>query len=180
MNPAAIVAEALPPDDNAAMNPAAAVWKVDGLLVNRIKALRLARQWRQIDVARAAGVSINTVTGLEAGRKTQKPNVEKIAHALGTTVEELRRGDATEQSVVLYGLTDEDLRIARAYHNAETPVRIAVHNLLFRGADSFDARIARLTVDRRNHLRRMLELEETNQRAEETKKRRPLTKDRKA
>lgn len=50
-----------------------------------LRTLRIARGLRQIEVARAAGISIQYINNLEAGRSHPKDDdiLERLAHALG-------------------------------------------------------------------------------------------------
>jgi transcriptional regulator with XRE-family HTH domain len=60
---------------------------------DRIRKLRRARNWRQIDLAEQSGVHEVHISDLERG--TREPGLRtlsKIASALGTTLSELLRG----------------------------------------------------------------------------------------
>ena len=59
----------------------------------RIRKLRRARNWRQIDLAEQSGVHVVHISDLERG--TREPGLRtlsKIASALGTTLSELLKG----------------------------------------------------------------------------------------
>jgi transcriptional regulator with XRE-family HTH domain len=63
-------------------------------MLNRIKALREARGIAQKALAEAAGVSGPFIYDLENGNRNAKPETwERIAAALGVTVEELVKED---------------------------------------------------------------------------------------
>lgn len=53
------------------------------LLCDRLRKERLSREMTQIDVAARAGISVNTVSNLEAGRNVGFDNVVRVAMVLG-------------------------------------------------------------------------------------------------
>lgn len=53
------------------------------LLFERLRKERLARQMTQADVAARAGIGVNTVSNLEAGRSVAFENVVRVAMVLG-------------------------------------------------------------------------------------------------
>lgn len=53
------------------------------LLCERLRKERLARQMTQADVAARAGVGVNTLSNLEAGRNTSFESVVRVAMVLG-------------------------------------------------------------------------------------------------
>lgn len=57
----------------------------------RIKAAREARNWSQHDLARKSGVTQGTISKLELGQRRTPSGaiLEKLAHALGLTVDDL-------------------------------------------------------------------------------------------
>lgn len=65
----------------------------------RIRQLRIARKWTQIDLAKKAGVSQPLISQLEAGKKISPTVVPllRIAKALGVSVEELVTAPYTER-----------------------------------------------------------------------------------
>ena len=67
-------------------------------LGERLKALRMARDWTQQDLSDRAGVRQPLISQLETGRKkdTLALIVQRLARALGVTVEELLDGDREE------------------------------------------------------------------------------------
>ncbi|WP_282373617.1 helix-turn-helix domain-containing protein [Pseudomonas sp. PS02290] len=56
-------------------------------LCARLRAERLALQMTQADVASRAGVGVNTVSNLEAGRNISFENLVRVAMVLGRTKE---------------------------------------------------------------------------------------------
>lgn len=63
------------------------------LLGQRIRDLRKARNWRQIDLAEEAGIHENYVSDLELGRKEVcLRTMQIIAHAFGIKAEDLLKG----------------------------------------------------------------------------------------
>ena len=56
----------------------------------RIKAIRERKVWGQAELARAAGMSVNTLYRIEAGQHVPRPaTIRKLAQALGVPAEEL-------------------------------------------------------------------------------------------
>lgn len=135
-----------------------------------VRLIRERFEWRQVDLAKRAAVAANTVAGLEAGRKTHQRNVEKIAKALGTSGDALRRGEIPEAiaglaaaSAMLRQLTDEDLAVAQAFHNAPTAIRSAVLVLLRSGRRDLTDRLANLDPERQATVLEVLAAEERDQ-----------------
>lgn len=97
-----------------------------------LKALRVAQDLDQIDVARLAKISTGTVQTIEWGaRKNQPENIDKVARALGTSLEALLQKPHIDPSDPLFrGLNREDFEIARAYHEATSTVRDHARRLL--------------------------------------------------
>jgi transcriptional regulator with XRE-family HTH domain len=126
-----------------------------------VRALRERKGWRQTDLANAAGVAPNTVGGLEAGRRTLRPNVAKIARALGTTLDALDRGEIPDP---VAGLDVEDLAIAYAAAAAPPSVRSLVRALLFHASD-LSVRIAHLDSKDRDAITVAIEAAEERRRA---------------
>ena len=63
------------------------------LLGRRIRELRMARNWRQIDLAEQADINENYVSDLEIGKKEICLRMlQAVAGAFGLTVAELMRG----------------------------------------------------------------------------------------
>jgi transcriptional regulator with XRE-family HTH domain len=101
-------------------------------LGKRIEHLRRDKFGTQAKLAKRAGVAANTVRGLEKGKlDTRGPQMDAILKALGTTLEELVRGENVQPSdPLLAGLNREDLHVARGYHDATTAMRQRVQSLL--------------------------------------------------
>lgn len=57
------------------------------LLCERLRKERLSRQMTQADVAARAGIGVNTVSNLEAGRNVGFENVIRVATVLGRAKE---------------------------------------------------------------------------------------------
>jgi transcriptional regulator with XRE-family HTH domain len=128
----------------------------------RVKALREQKGWKQSDLATAAGVAANTISGLErASRQTRWPQFERIAKALGTTTNALLHGQGITQNRLLEKLSDEDLRIAERFHDASTSLRILIERLLRLGAADpmivFWDRVQTLAAHQQEDLRLLLE-----------------------
>lgn len=63
------------------------------LLGQRIRELRMAKNWRQIDLAEQAGINENYVSDLEIGKKEVcLRTLQALAGALGLKIEELIAG----------------------------------------------------------------------------------------
>jgi len=106
---------------------------IDPLVRGRVTALRERKGWTQAYLAEQAGVATNTVGGLEGGRQTRWKQFEDIARALGVTTHALQTGDGlTEDNPLVkkLRLTDEALRIAKKFQEAETDLRLIVAQLL--------------------------------------------------
>jgi len=68
--------------------------------MNNIKAIRLERNMKQQDLARAVGVSSPFMHDLENGNRNAKPEtMEKIAAALGCSVDALKGGQSDGAAV---------------------------------------------------------------------------------
>lgn len=119
----------------------------------RIESLRREKFGTQGKLAAKAKVAPNTVRGLEKGKlDTRGPQMQRILRALGTTFEELVRGDEVRPTdPLLAGLNREDLQIARFYHDATTAMRQCAASLLRDGegdeVSGFIARVLRLNPD---------------------------------
>ena len=56
----------------------------------RIRAMRERKVWGQAELARKAGIAVNTLYRIEAAHHTPRPpTIRKLAEALGMTPEEL-------------------------------------------------------------------------------------------
>ena len=81
---------------------------------------------QQQELARAAGVTPETLRGLEqCTRKPTWATITAVLKALGTTPELLMQGEAPVpgSDPRTRDLKDEDYRVAQAYHHSESPVR---------------------------------------------------------
>lgn len=57
------------------------------LLCGRLRQERLVREWTQAELARRAGLSVSTLSNLEAGRNTSFETLVRVAMVLGRTQE---------------------------------------------------------------------------------------------
>jgi len=99
----------------------------------RVKRLRNEKELTQGQLAKKAGVTANTLRGLEKGTLTTRwPKLQKIAKALGTTAEALLHGDEpiAPTDPLLDKLRKEDILIARDYHHSSTLMRQCIAALL--------------------------------------------------
>lgn len=73
------------------------------LLCERLRKERLARQMTQADVAARAGIGVNTVSNLEAGRNVAFETVIRVAMVLGRLkeLEELFKPDLNSLDDIL-------------------------------------------------------------------------------
>lgn len=109
-----------------------------GEVGKRVRVRRVELELTQEELADKAKVGLGTVQALEAAatrkkpRQTSTPKLEKIAKALGYTLDALLKNkrDVPPAHPLLVDLTDEDLLIARAYHHAKTPMRQRIAGLL--------------------------------------------------
>ena len=97
-----------------------------------LKARRVTQGLDQIEVARLADLSTGTLQTIEWGaRKSHEENIEKVARALGTSIEAILLKPHIDPSDPLFrGLNREDFEIARAYHEATSTVRDHARRLL--------------------------------------------------
>lgn len=112
-----------------------------GAFGKRVRIRRTELDWTQEELALKADVGLGTVQALEdaanrkAPRQTSPQNLEKIAKALGRTLDDLITG----REIIAASdprrdkLTAEDLEIARLYHDAMTATRQRAEVIL-RGA----------------------------------------------
>ncbi|WP_441375030.1 helix-turn-helix transcriptional regulator [Acinetobacter lwoffii] len=77
--------------------------EVVGLLYERLRKERLYLEMTQSDVATRAGVSVNTVSNLEAGRNVSFENLVRVAMVLGRLkeLEELFKPDLNSVDDIL-------------------------------------------------------------------------------
>jgi transcriptional regulator with XRE-family HTH domain len=96
---------------------------------HRLRLLRLEQHLKQRAVAKRAGVALGTVRLIELGdgRDVRPENIEKVARALGKTLEELRQATLEERTAYLNA---EDLEFAQQFHHAVLDVKLAVRTLL--------------------------------------------------
>jgi transcriptional regulator with XRE-family HTH domain len=135
------------------------------VLRQRVRILRAQRDMEQRDLARDAGVTPETLRGFERGtRNTKWASVTAIVRALGTTPEVLMQGAApdTDSDARARDLTDEDYRVAQAFHHSDTERRIQVQRVLsgtIRQADlDLAEQISRLTEAERTVVIASIEL----------------------
>jgi transcriptional regulator with XRE-family HTH domain len=136
-------------------------------LGQRVRLLRLRKNWQQQELARRAGVTTNTLRGLERGTlHTRWPKFEAIAKALGTTPDLLLRSEepVADTSPLLRDLNEEDLRVAQAFHHSRTTHRMYVQRVLSGHIKSSSLelldRIDRLTEDEREAVSAMVGIAE--------------------
>jgi len=88
----------------------------------------------QIKFARKAGVSVGCLQALElVQRDTRRPQMEKIAKAMGLTYEELTAGDAEPlkgNDERFKDLFPDDLEVAHMYQRADGTLKMAVRRML--------------------------------------------------
>lgn len=127
-----------------------------GEIGKRVRGLRAELGLTQQQLADKAKIAIGTLQALEAAprqkrpRQTSNENIERIAKALGKTFDDLTadRNQIAADNPLLDKLTDEDLLIARAYHDARTSMRQRVESLLLRGEPVRLTRLAELLRSR--------------------------------
>lgn len=92
------------------------------LLCGRLRKERMARQMTQADVAARAGVGVNTLSNLEAGRNTSFESLIRVATVLGrgAELEELFKPKLESlEDVMRYESSAKRQRIKRKPGNAE-------------------------------------------------------------
>lgn len=102
----------------------------NALVGRRIKALRLRRNWKQVDLAVLAHIAPNTLSGLEQGRRTQWAKFKAIARALDSTTDALLSGEGVDSSTVLRTLTDDAVDIGCRYQMSPEDVQSAIRRML--------------------------------------------------
>jgi len=144
--------------------------RIDPAVGNNVRVLRERIGWLQSDLAKAANVATGTVSGLESGRNTRADRIAAIATALGVSVEQLRTGALPDPADRFRDLSDEDLRIAREFHNATTGVRVAVAYALKHRCPEFTDRLLALDPIRQHAVIYLLEQQEIDQREADSHK----------
>lgn len=103
----------------------------------KLRALRVERGLTQEALAtdRKVRIAIGTLQSIESGaRETRESKIEKVARFFGTSLSVLRaHGSITPSDPRLDKLRDEDLAVARAFHDASTGLRLRVRKLLNEG-----------------------------------------------
>jgi transcriptional regulator with XRE-family HTH domain len=109
------------------------------------RAGKRVREWRrahnemsQVDLAQKAGVSVGCLQAFELGiRATRAANLAKIAKAVKMSVAELMADEESSppKDERAKGLTEEDLHVARLFHDAITDVRTSVKKQLRAAAE---------------------------------------------
>jgi len=98
----------------------------------RLTARRVQLHLSRLALCEAAGISRMTLRGLErAMQEPQQSTLEKLAEALKTTVLALTGTPSIDPSDPKFrDLTDEDLDIARAFHDASVRIRLRALGVL--------------------------------------------------
>lgn len=130
-----------------------------GEIGKRVRVRRVELRMTQEELAAKAEVGLGTVQALEDApnrknpRQTLPDNLQKIAKALKCSLDDLIKDKTTidRGDPLLIGLNDEDLVIARGFHDATTALRQRVSALL-RNSESdevsgFVNRVLRLGAD---------------------------------
>jgi transcriptional regulator with XRE-family HTH domain len=114
-----------------------------GDIGKRVRLRRVELGLTQAELADNADVALGTVQALEDAanrkhpRQTSPENLEKIAKALKRTLNDLIKGSEpiAPNDPRLEKLGDEDLEVARLFHDLSTPRRLRVLSVL-RGAET--------------------------------------------
>ena len=95
--------------------------------MNRIRDLRIARGWRQVDLADKLHIKKNTVSRYETGSLgVDATTICDLCDLFGCTADYLLgRSDS-----LLPAVSDEDAQLLAAYHAAPDHVRAAIDTLL--------------------------------------------------
>lgn len=104
-------------------------------LAENIRTGRARLNLTRVQFAKKARITTNTLRTLESGNHARLPDTEtlrKVAKALRTTTEALLSGKMPIEAddPLLSGLNQEDLRVARLYHDATTVMRQRIAGLL--------------------------------------------------
>lgn len=135
----------------------------------KLRALRVEKGLTQAQLAndKRVRIAIGTLQSIERGlRENRDSKIERVAKFLGTTLVALRaqEGPIQPSDPRLKGLTDEDLRIARLFHDSTSALRNRIRALLKDGdADRITQladRMAFLSTEAIGHLEGFVGLEE--------------------
>jgi len=104
-------------------------------LAENIRTGRAKLNENRVVFAKKTGISTNTLRSLENGTHARTPDlhtIEKIAKRFNTTPQRLLTGKLpiTGDDPLLHGLSREDIRIARAFHDTILDVKSVVRALL--------------------------------------------------
>lgn len=101
-----------------------------------IRALRVGKELDQTQVAAKVKLSVGTVQAIEgAWYEVKDSNIERVAKFFGTSVRKLLEptDGVAPNDPILQRLRREDLTVANNFHDAATPVRLHVMNVLKEG-----------------------------------------------
>ena len=90
--------------------------------MDTLRQWRRRKGWTQADLAREAGVHLETVSGIETGNHEPRPStLQKLAGALGVEVEELFDSPKARAPTSLPKEADEERRAAEGYDDLLDP-----------------------------------------------------------
>jgi transcriptional regulator with XRE-family HTH domain len=100
----------------------------------RVKDWRREHELDQVTFARQARISVGCLQGFERDiRATRKTNLQKIAKAMGLSVDQLLADDggpAVKPDPLLKDLRHEDKEVANQFHHAGAVTKYAIKHLL--------------------------------------------------
>lgn len=124
----------------------------------RVKVRRTEKGWTQEELAKKAKVGLGTLQALESAAKEDGPprqttpeKLQLIAEALGLSLDDLIAGRDPIRSTdpELVGLNDEDISVARSFHEAVTDVRNYALALFREGKSNIGVRVSLLPAELR-------------------------------
>jgi transcriptional regulator with XRE-family HTH domain len=101
-------------------------------LAERLKESRIDKGWRKSDLVRAAGISSpSTVTEIESGKRTNSPQLSKLADALGVEAMWLQFGIGPKfVDRCLHIYSEEDIRIAKLLNKLDPELKASFEKIL--------------------------------------------------
>lgn len=95
--------------------------------MNRLRDLRVAQGWTQAELGKKIGLAKTTISGYESeSHYLDPPTIHALCDLFGCTADYLLGRSELQHPAV----TDEDVLLLEAYHDAPDHVRAAIDSLL--------------------------------------------------
>ena len=95
--------------------------------MNRLRDLRVAQGWTQAELGKKIGLAKTTISGYESeSHYLDPPTIHTLCDLFGCTADYLLGRSELQHPVV----TDDDVLLLEAYHDAPDHVRAAIDSLL--------------------------------------------------